>query len=159
MSESASVETMWAAFEAARPELAEGAEYSAWYFCDNKADADELAELVVQGVKRATAGALWSYEDEDEPLPQVGDCSVITDWEGNARCIIRTTEVEVVPFEAVSEEFAATEGEGDGSLEYWRRAHWAAFTRDFVGTEHVASSDMPVVCERFDVVFVPEERA
>lgn len=159
MSDLASIEAMWAAFEAAHPELAEGAEYSAWHFCDNKSDADELAELVVAGVKRATAGALWSYEDEDEALPQVGDCSVITDWDGNARCIIRTTAVEIVPFEAVSEEFAAIEGEGDGSLEYWRRAHWAAFTREFAGTDHAVSSSMPVVCEWFDLVFAPEECA
>lgn len=156
MSESTSVEAMWVAFEAARPELAEGAAYSAWHFCDNKADADELVELVLAGVKRATAGALWSYEAEGEPIPQVGDCSIITDWDGNARCVIRTTEVEVVPFEAVSAEFAAIEGEGDGSLEYWQRAHRAAFAREFEGTRYTISADMPVVCERFDVVFVSE---
>ncbi len=33
---------------------------------------------MLDGRKRATAGALWSYEAEDEPVPQVGDFSVIT---------------------------------------------------------------------------------
>lgn len=82
----------------ARPDLA-GPEtrYEAWHFCDNQADADELVELVLAGVKRATASDLWSCQDEDEPVPQAGDVSVVTDWSGAARCVIRTTSVETVP--------------------------------------------------------------
>ena len=91
-----SVEQLWAAFLEARPGVAgSGDTYSAWHFCDNQADADELAGLVLAGRKRATAGALWSYEAEDEPLPQVGDFSVLTDWSGLARCVILTVTVEV----------------------------------------------------------------
>jgi uncharacterized protein YhfF len=139
---------------AARPDLLRaGARISVWHFCDNQADADELAQLVLDGRKRATAGALWSYEDEDEAVPQPGDVNVITDWSGEGRCIIQTRAVEVVPFDEVTDEFAAAEGEGDGTLAYWREAHRAAFSREFEGTEHSFRSDMPVVCERFEVVF------
>jgi uncharacterized protein YhfF len=149
-----SVEEVWAAFRAARPDVA-GPEdgYTAWHFCDNQADADELVELVLAGRKRATAGALWSYEAEGEELPQPGDFSVITDWSGTARAVIRTTAAEVVAFDKVTEEFAATEGEGDGSLAFWRDAHWAAFSRELEGMGRSPSADMPVVCERFEVVF------
>ena len=105
------------------------------------------------GRKRATAGALWACDLENEQLPHVGDFSVITDWEGRARCVIRTTSVEIVAFDAVTPEFAATEGEGDGSLEYWRGAHWAFFTRELRGTGREPRPDMPIVCERFEVVF------
>jgi uncharacterized protein YhfF len=149
-----SVAEMWDAFVTARPDVAgPDATYSAWHFCDNQADADELAELVLAGRKRATASALWSYEAEGEPLPQVGDFSVITDWRGNARCVIRTTAVEVVAFESVGAEFAAAEGEGDGSLEYWREAHRAAFARELALIGKTLEPDMPVMCECFDVVF------
>jgi len=150
----ASAEQLWAAFLEERPGVAgPGDTYSAWHFCDNQADADELVELVLAGRKRATAGALWSYEAEDEPLPRAGDFSVITDWSGTARCIIRTVTVEVVAFAAVSEEFAATEGEGDRSLACWREAHWAAFSRELEASGRAPQPDMPVVCERFEVVF------
>jgi uncharacterized protein YhfF len=150
----ASPEELWAAFLAARPDVVRPEDtYTAWHFCDNQADADELAELVLDGRKRATAGALWSYEAEDEPVPQVGDFSVITDWSGAACCVIRTTSVEVVAFGEVGEEFAAAEGEGDGSLAFWRDAHWAAFSRELEGTGRSPRPDMPVVCERFAVVF------
>jgi uncharacterized protein YhfF len=150
----ASVEEMWAAFRAQLPDAAgPHATYLAWHFCDNQADADELAELALAGRKRATASPLWSYEDEEEPVPRAGDFSVITDWSGAARCIIRTTSVEIVAFDEVSEEFAATEGEGDGSLAFWREAHWAAFSRELEGIGRSPQPDMPVVCERFEVVF------
>jgi uncharacterized protein YhfF len=149
-----SVAQIWDAFVAACPEIAgPAATYSAWHFCDNQGDADELAELVLAGRKRATASALWSYEAEGEPLPQVGDFSVVTDWLGTARCVIRTTAVEVVAFESVGAEFAAAEGEGDSSLEYWREAHRAAFARELAAIGRTLEADMPVVCERFDVVF------
>jgi len=148
------VERSWNAFRAARPTLAgPDATYTAWHFCDNQVDADELAELVLAGRKQATAGALWSYEAEDEPLPRPGDFSVVTTWSGTPRCVIRTTGVEVVPFGSVTAEFAAAEGEGDGSLEYWRQAHRTAFEREAVLTGRPPSEEMPVVRERFEVVY------
>ena len=61
MVEDASVKEMWADFAAAWPDIAgPGETYSAWHFCDNEPDANELAHLVRRGRKRATAGALWS---------------------------------------------------------------------------------------------------
>jgi uncharacterized protein YhfF len=154
MTDDESAKTMWAEFVAACPDIV-GPDntYSAWHFCDNEADANELAQLTRSGQKRATAGDLWSYEAEHEPLPRVGDFSVITDWNDTAACVICTTSVEVVPFDEVTEEFAAIEGEGDGSLRYWREAHQAAFTRGLSPIGKEFAPDMPVVCERFEVVF------
>ena len=107
-------------------------------------EADELAELIVRGVKTATSGAVWDYEAEDEPLPEV-------DGHGHPRALIVTTQVEVVPFDEVSAEHAAAEGEGDGSLEHWRSTHQEFFTR--VAThENGFAHDMPVLCTRFRVL-------
>ena len=53
----------------------------------------------------------------------------------------------------VPEEFAATEGEGDGSLRYWREAHWEYFGRECERIGRARDLKMPVVCERFEVVF------
>jgi hypothetical protein len=82
-----SVESMWSALTEARPDLVdERTTHSAWHFCDNESDANELVELVLAGRKRATAGLLSSYESEGEPLPQVGDLSVVTDWDSTSAC-------------------------------------------------------------------------
>lgn len=148
---------MWAAFVSSGLPDAPDADtpYTSWHFGTAGAMADELAGLVVAGRKRATAGALWSYEHEGESVPEVGDYSVILDGSGRACCIIRTTAVEIVAFEDVTAEFAATEGEGDGSLAYWREGHWHYFTLELAEFGRTPAPDMPVVCERFDVVWPP----
>lgn len=126
--------------------------YSAWHFCDNKQDANELAELVLEGTKKATASLYLSY-GENEELPKAGDLSIIIDWDGIARCIIKTTNVEILLYKDVTEEFAATEGEGDKSLAYWRRCHWDYFSREMQEIGKAPSEDMVVVCEKFEVVY------
>lgn len=126
--------------------------YTAWHFCDNEQDANELAELVLQGTKRATASLYLSYNNEEE-LPKVGDLSIIINWDGVAQCIIKTTNIDIVPYKNVTEEFAATEGEGDKSLDYWRRAHWSYFSREMKEIGKEPTDDMLVLCEKFEVVF------
>ncbi len=127
--------------------------YTAWHFCNNKNDADELSELVLLGVKRATASLHILYEYEKEDLPQIGNHSIITDWDGIARCIIKTSKIDIVPFNDVSEEFASIEGEGDKSLEYWRKAHWKFFSEEAEKLGLKADEEMLVVCEEFEVVY------
>lgn len=124
----------------------------AWSFGGTPEQSDELLELVLEGVKTATAGALWDYEAEDEPLPTVGSMSILLDGSGHPRALIATTQVDVVPFQEVSAEFARMEGEGDGSLDYWREEHERFFT-DFAAHDKGFSEDMPVVLEQFELVW------
>jgi len=126
---------------------------TAWHFCNNEQDADELAALVRQGRKRATASCGWVYELEEQPLPKVGDHSVILDWRGRAQCVIQTTRIDTIPFEEVPEDFARAEGEGDLSLEYWRRGHWTFFSLELRALGREPDPRMPILCERFEVVF------
>ena len=125
----------------------------AFHFDDNEPSANELARLVLAGTKRATASLVWSYEKAPVPLPKAGDLSVVTDWAKTPLCVIQTQRVDIVPYDDVPEEFAATEGEGDGSLTYWRRAHWAYFGRECQRIGRIPEPGMPVVCERFEVIF------
>jgi uncharacterized protein YhfF len=146
----------WNAFSATRAEDPTSRFLEAFYFDDNEPSANELAELVLAGRKRATAALLWSHEAEGERIPRAGDLSIVTDYAGNARCVIETKRVDIVPFSEVTEEFARTEGEGDGSLAYWRRAHEAFFGRECKRIGREPEPDMPVVCERFEVVFTQQ---
>jgi uncharacterized protein YhfF len=125
----------------------------AWFFCDNQADADELGALVADGIKTATCSLFWLYETENEHLPQVGDLSIITNWAGEPLAIIQTTEVTIRPYDQVDAQFAYDEGEGDRSLRYWRDAHWRFFSRECAQIGRQAVLDMPVVCERFRLVY------
>lgn len=127
--------------------------FTTWHFCDNPKDADELASLVKSGIKTATSSLCEIYDiDEEDTLPKVGECSIITDWAGRAQCIIETVEVTLVPFKDVDEDFAYSEGEGDRSLEHWRRVHRNFFMRELEEHPIEFSEDMLVVCEKFKVV-------
>jgi hypothetical protein len=62
--------------------------------------------------------------------------------------VIETRAVEVVAYDEVTEVFAATEGEFDGSLRYWREAHRAYFGRQSRRIGKEADVQIPVVCEK-----------
>jgi len=143
---------MWLAYHASLG-LEAPAEPAADHFCDNEKDANELAALVLEGVKRATAGALWSYEKAGVGLPAVGGIFVVTDWAGNAVCVVKSTKVSIIPFNEITEEHARREGEGDKSLAYWRQAHLAFFENEFKRLGLTFSESMPIVFEEFERVF------
>jgi uncharacterized protein YhfF len=127
--------------------------YTSWYFCNNEKDANELAQLVLDGTKRGTTSLHYWYGKENEPVPEAGRLSIITDWDGTAKCIIRTKKVYILPFKDVNEELAGIEGEGDKSLKYWRDAHLGFFISDMEGEGKVFTEEMKVVFEEFEVVY------
>jgi uncharacterized protein YhfF len=148
-----SIHFFWEAFEDAVGYDASEHFYEMFHFDDNESDANELAELVLLGVKRATAGLQWAYEAENKPLPKSGILSVVTNWQAEPQCVIETINVEIVPFDEVTERFAATEGEGDKTLRYWQEVHWLYFGRECERIGKERSLRMPVVCEEFRVVY------
>jgi uncharacterized protein YhfF len=124
-------------------------EYEAWAFSDAP---DKLASLVQEGIKTATCSSYDLYVAENEPIPKVGDYSIILDSKDNAVCIVRTSKITICPFKDVTAEHAFKEGEGDRSLEYWRRVH-KEFLESELGTIGMAfSEDAKVICEEFELV-------
>ncbi len=127
----------------------ENMEYEAWAFGD---DPDILAELTVKGIKTATCSAYYLYEKEGEELPKAGEYSVILNSRDEAVCVIKTVKVYIERFGNISEEHAYKEGEGDRSLEYWRKVHEDFFTKELGEVGIKFSEDMELVCEEFEVV-------
>ena len=128
-------------------------EYDAYYYGYPEA-ADEILAALLRGDKRATTGLRCLYELEQEPLPKVGQYSVILDSKGLPHCITRIINIEITKFRDISEEYAFIEGEGDKSLKYWKDAHREVFTRECredAGIEF--NEDMECVCEYFEVVY------
>lgn len=122
------------------------------YFCDTKHWADACADLVKEGIKTGTCGALVSYKIGQEDLPKVGDLFIVTNWDGQPTSITKTTKVELVKFKDIGEEWARSEGEGDRSLAHWRKGHWEFFERDLGQFGVAPSEDMVLVCETFEVI-------
>ncbi|NNK77012.1 MAG: ASCH domain-containing protein [Maribacter sp.] len=123
------------------------------HFCDNEKDANECAKLIKKGIKRTTSHSLLGLQYRKEPLPKVGDFTVVTNWEGKAQCIVRTTAVKFKPFFSIDAEYAKLEGEGDKSLDYWKKTHWEYYERELEPFNRVPRESMIIVCEEFEKVF------
>jgi uncharacterized protein YhfF len=122
-------------------------------FGDNPEMADELGALVVSGVKTATCSSVWEWEAEGEALPEAGGIWIVLDGRGQPMCITETYEVRIRKYNEVDEDFAREEGEGDLSLAYWRQAHRDFFSRVLPKIGKEFSEEMPLVCERFRVIY------
>ena len=126
------------------------ASYEAWAYGEA---ADELAQLTLRGIKTATSSAYPLYEWEGESLPEVGAYSVILDSRDEAVCIIKTTDVKVMPYCEVDARQAWKEGEGERTLPYWRRVHEAFFSSEMKSAGLSFDDKMKVVCEEFIRVY------
>ena len=124
--------------------------YEAWPFGEAP---DKLADLVLQGIKTATCSAYDLYLMNHEPLPQAGTYSVILNSKEEAVCIIKTLKVYVTAFHQVSDAHAYQEGEGDRSLEYWRKVHLQFLTNELASVNKPFDENTKVVCEEFEVVY------
>jgi len=120
---------------------------------DSPAMADELGALIVQGIKTATCSALWEWEAEDNSIPQNGLITIALDGRGEPLCIVETVDVMIRKYDKVDAEFARDEGEGDLSLNYLRQAHKNFFSRVLPKFGKEFSKEMPLVCERFRVIY------
>jgi len=126
--------------------------YQAWSFCFGGEVGDRLADLVVKGIKTATASAHQIFALQNIPVPKEGDLSIILRSTGEAACVIKTTKVDVLRFLDVSAQHAFDEGEGDRSLDYWRTVHKEFFSQELAEHGVPFEEDMLVVCEKFKVV-------
>lgn len=151
MTDPLAIEEFWRECRTALPGLPAAAP-EAWAFGATPAHADSLLALVLEGTKTATASSLWDHEYSQEPLPAPGLLNIILDGRGVPCALLETVSVDVVPFNEVDASHAFAEGEGDRSLSDWRETHeryWREYSENPRGFE----SDMPVVCERFRVLF------
>lgn len=146
------IESYWENFLAAHPSY-RGKPYIVEPFGDNPALADELGNLVLSGRKSATCSAVWDFEAKGEPFPQVGTLWLVLDGREQPMCVVETVEVTIRAYNEVDEDFARAEGEDDLTLASWREGHRRFFTRTLATIGRDFSEDMPLICERFRVVY------
>lgn len=140
---------LWHSFIQLNP-LYQNHPFDSWSY---GAAPDELAELTLKGIKTATASGHALYEAEGEPLPLEGQFSVILDSKGEAVCIIRTEKVYLTRFSDVSERHAYKEGEGDRTLNYWRKVHLDFFEPAYREADIPFDGASLIVCEEFSLVY------
>lgn len=122
-----------------------------WHFELTEGACNYLLDLVLKGQKRATASSVLGYQIEGDEIPKEGSMSVITDWDGNPRCVVRTTRVRILPYKDITFDIAKLEGEDD-SLESWQQNHEHFFKEEGKELGYEFSEDMQVIFEEFEVV-------
>ncbi len=149
------IEAYWQKFLSTLP--ADSPYHSKTYIAEGWGDgpemADELGLLIAQGTKTGTCSALWEWEAEGDPIPEVGLVTIVLDGKGGPLCIVETMEVSIRKYNEVDADFARAEGEGDLSLAYWREAHRNFFSRVLPKIGKEFSEEMPLVCERFKMIY------
>lgn len=148
-----SVYKMWNDFIDVNKKINNTRSFDVQHFENNKKDANRLVKLVKNGDKNGTASSKKLLEKSGEKIPEVGDISIITNWCGKAECIIKTIDLDIVPFKEVSKEFAKIEGEADRSLKYWREVHKRYFTQEFKKIGEDFNEEILVICEKFKLLY------
>jgi uncharacterized protein YhfF len=104
---------------------------------------ERLAALVIAGRKRAT---VWDGREENPTVPGMR-WAVMAGTRPVA--VMETVAVGRRRFAEIDDAFAALEGEGDGSLRFWRLAH-----QDYFGKAGVFDPQMWLWWEEFRLVAV-----
>jgi uncharacterized protein YhfF len=152
---SSKLEAFWQAYLASLPEQAKprSPAYGVWYFGDTREVAETCAKLVKAGIKTATSGLVWEMEADGDLMPQPGDQAVVTDLNGEPYCVIEVTECVVRPFAEVDKQFAFDYGEGDRTLEDWRKDTWDYFAPICERLGREPGDHMLLACQRFRLVY------
>jgi uncharacterized protein YhfF len=134
--------------------------FEAFQFGRGREMANQLSRLVLDGIKTATSDLIWHMEANNGKQPwQVGDHHVVFNGEWRPVCVIQTTELVIKPFGEVDEAFAYDYGEGDRTLAWWREHVYAWYAAECAEIGRDPSYEMPLLCERFRVVFAPSRAA
>jgi len=107
---------------------------------------ERLAALVIAGRKRAT---VWDGREGNPTAPGMLWAVMVA---GRAVAVIETVTVGRRRFREIDAAFAATEGEGDGSLDFWRAAH-----EDYFRKAGSFDPEMWLWCEEFRLVAVLDQ--
>ena len=102
--------------------------------------------LVRAGRKTISCDALPAFLARGESLPEPGRIDIALTWDGAPALAIRTTRVEIIPFDQMPEAQVAAQAEFR-NLDDWRQGYRAYLTR----SGHFAP-DVPMVVETFHMI-------
>ena len=121
---------------------------SSFRFGDSPALNARILGLVRQGRKTVTCDAVPNFARRGDPLPEPGRTDIALDWHGAPVLAIRTEQVMRMPFDAMTEDLVADQGEFS-DLADWRAGYQAYLTR-----AGLFAPDVEMLVERFAVVEV-----
>lgn len=146
--------------------ISENTLYHAMPFCEHYDNTDKTELDIIDGIgalaenhlKRGTCHQALQFDNDNIPMRSVGDYWVVVRTDGTPFCVVKIIGINIIPFNLVGPEFAASEGpEGDvlPSHENWSFAHREYFIEQCERWGVDWHEDNPVVCESFITVYSP----
>jgi len=86
-------------------------------------------------------------------LPQVCNYWIFLNSRNEPSCILKTEKIVTHKFKDVPVEIAIAEGEGDLSLEYWKRVHGQLYSPHLASWGIKGIEEATVITEFFSVVY------
>lgn len=123
----------------------------ATFFGDDWEDSCRQMEEILYGERQAVSHCVPYYLKTREPLPKVGDHTMVTDFYGNPCLIFRTRDVVIAPISEMPEEIALLEHQGD--LKTWRKKKQAEFQELALRSGFHYSKENPVLMELVEVLY------
>lgn len=114
---------------------------------------DKLLELYLEGTKAAGSSLLEDFLAAGDPVPRVGDYWMCLASNGEPRCLLRTTRIAIHKFMDIPSDVAIAEGDGDLSVEYWKRVHTELYAPQLEKWGLSAIDEATVITEFFEIVF------
>lgn len=114
----------------------------------------EICELILKLIEQGDKTGTFSLtSDFDGSLPSPGEYQILTDFEGEPRCVVRIEATEVLPFRNIGSEHTQTEGPDLRDVEAWKNLHRGYWTPLLQAQGQAFSEDLPVVFQRFTRVY------
>lgn len=121
-------------------------------YANDDEDLAPILSLILCGKKTANFSALAGYHIDNEPLPHKSQYYVLNNWQGDHMAVIKTIDVQVVPFEEITWDMAQKEG-ADENLSEFRQRYTEFFNEDSDIVGYDFSPSMPVIYEEFKVIW------
>ena len=115
------------------------------------AGAERLASILA-GKKTAAFFSYATFAVDNEELPVSDEHYIVRGADGEPLCVIKITGVKILPFDQVTWEMAAREGE-DSSMEEWRERTRENLEEEGAVVGFDFAPDMKLVCMEFEAVY------
>jgi uncharacterized protein YhfF len=115
----------------------------------SKEVSDMILSVILAGEKTGTFSLPWVHVRQPEARPEIFGLSILTDFGGAPRALLRTMSLTIVPYRDIDASHTACEGKGARDLGVWRKIHWPYWAAMLKPYGLTPTEDMPVCVERF----------
>jgi uncharacterized protein YhfF len=120
---------------------------------DSASMSRRIIGVILSGAKTGGFSPLIRYERTRATLPQIGQCCLVTEFDGTPALLYRIVEVEVLPYDEIVERHTEIEAPELRPLDAWRKFHWVFWNREFAQYGVPLTERTPIVFQRFELLY------